>query len=74
MTNPSEHHGDDDQELRDLEATWALTSPLWRCAHCRHPITGPGYTWFGPLPRLGQDRDARARFHIARRDQAPVPA
>jgi len=71
MTNTSEPPddttpGESGQELADLEAAWDLPSPLWRCAHCRDRITGAGYTWFGPLPEPGQDRDQVPRYHIDR--------
>lgn len=41
--------------------------PLWDCTHCGEKITGPGHTWFGPIPLPGEPTGAdRPRYHLDR--------
>lgn len=59
---------DRQKEIAQLEACWALTSPLWRCAHCGDRITGEGITWVGPVPLPGQDSADVPRYHLGRNE------
>lgn len=52
------------QEIAELEAAFVRPA-YWRCAHCGEPITGPGYTWTGPLRKPGESIWDQKRYHLA---------
>lgn len=51
------------QEIAALEE--AFNRPAyWRCAHCKQPITGSGWTWSGPLRKPGESIWDQKRYHL----------
>jgi hypothetical protein len=51
------------REIAALEAAFAEPA-YWRCAHCKEPITGSGYTWSGPLRQPGESVWDQKRYHL----------